>query len=94
MGHHGNLQCVDLSWWSSVCHIDMWNDFDLVWLCSHSGFFVFAMATFGVLMVMESLSAFLHALRLHWVEYQNKFYTGDGCKFVPFSLAALGKDDL
>jgi len=53
------------------------------------GFAVFAAVTTGVLLCMDVLECFLHALRLHWVEFQNKFYKADGYRFVPFSFASI-----
>jgi len=56
------------------------------------GFAVWLVATAGVLSGMDSLECFLHALRLHWVEFQNKFYHADGYAFKPFSFEAMDKD--
>ena len=53
------------------------------------GYAIFAAVTFGVLLAMDVLECFLHALRLHWVEFQNKFYKADGYRFMPFDFTAI-----
>eukprot|EP00339_Tiarina_fusa_P009068 CAMPEP_0117024578 /NCGR_PEP_ID=MMETSP0472-20121206/18235_1 /TAXON_ID=693140 ORGANISM="Tiarina fusus, Strain LIS" /NCGR_SAMPLE_ID=MMETSP0472 /ASSEMBLY_ACC=CAM_ASM_000603 /LENGTH=823 /DNA_ID=CAMNT_0004731041 /DNA_START=18 /DNA_END=2489 /DNA_ORIENTATION=+ len=94
-------------WALSLAHAELsevfWDRVMVYCLEKDSVFFIFlgwsvwCALSVAVLLIMESLSAFLHALRLHWVEFQNKFYKADGHKFMPFSyqaVLALGDDAL
>jgi V-type H+-transporting ATPase subunit a len=53
------------------------------------GYGVFAAVTFAVLLSMDVLECFLHALRLHWVEFQSKFYKADGYRFAPYDFKTI-----
>jgi len=41
--------------------------------------------SFAILGCMDSMECFLHTLRLHWVEFNNKFFKGNGTKYAPLN---------
>ena len=59
-----------------------------------AGFFLLANITLGVLMGMDLLECALHTLRLHWVEFQSKFYHADGYLFTPYSFKYINDEFL
>lgn len=70
----------------------MLSTLNMNWFATFIGYGVFAGTTFGVLLMMDVLECFLHALRLHWVEFQNKFFSADGIRFAPYSFKQILKD--
>ena len=49
-------------------------------------YFALTFCIICVILCVDSLECFLHVLRLHWVEFQNKFYQGGGEEFRPFKI--------
>jgi V/A-type H+-transporting ATPase subunit I len=47
---------------------------------------IFSFLTLVMILVLESAFVFLQSLRLHWVEWFLKFYSGSGVAFKPFGI--------
>jgi len=78
--------------WNMVMKMAFKSDFSgVIWL--YIIFAAWAFLTLSILVLMEGLSAFLHTLRLHWVEFQSKFYEGQGVLFHPFSFDKILKEN-
>ncbi|XP_043282557.1 V-type proton ATPase 116 kDa subunit a1 isoform X2 [Venturia canescens] len=77
--------------WTQILHMGFGAE-DGEWFKSAFAFIAFgawSFFTIAILVMMEGLSAFLHTLRLHWVEFMSKFYDGQGYLFQPFCFKSI-----
>ncbi|XP_055851306.1 V-type proton ATPase 116 kDa subunit a 1-like [Episyrphus balteatus] len=79
--------------WKRVLSLALKSDTSLGFIMIYLIFGAWAMFTLVILVMMEGLSAFLHTLRLHWVEFMSKFYSGEGYLFKPFSFKSILKTE-
>jgi len=81
--------------WGMVMHVGLSTKGTMGAIMTFLIFWMFSSLTVGILLLMEGLSAFLHALRLHWVEFQSKFFQGEGHAFEPLTFSHIvdGKMD-
>lgn len=79
--------------WSQLFHIGLTFDGYVGVAGIFILFSVWAGLTLAILVMMEGLSAFLHTLRLHWVEFMSKFYVGTGYAFMPFSFKSILEEE-
>ncbi len=50
------------------------------------GWILFAALTTVLILILETAFVFMQSLRLHWVEWFLKFYTGSGTAFKPYGI--------
>lgn len=55
-------------------------------------YYPFMGTTFVLIMSVDLVECFLHTLRLHWVEFMNKFFDGQGVPFKPYNFDELKRD--
>ncbi|KAM0674821.1 H(+)-transporting V0 sector ATPase subunit a [Gurleya vavrai] len=48
--------------------------------------------TIALLLGLEGLSSVLHALRLNWIEFNGKFFKGEGENFIPLNFEVYDDD--
>jgi V-type H+-transporting ATPase subunit a len=75
---------------SQLSHV-LWEELFIMttnqgWYLMFIGFAGWAGGTVAILLGMECFSSLLHGIRLMWVEFSSKFYSGTGYEFLPLSF--------